>query len=79
MRLRSEVREEEQPLGDILLWSHVVAAPDPPPRGEAPSSPTVIQNKDGALMATLTLTDDAIRMLDYTEWAVTSRGWSSAE
>ena len=76
MRLRSEERKEPQPLGDVVLWSHVVAAPAVIPPGEAPPSPTVIQNKDGALMATLRYRGPDVTMLDYTEWCVYLEGWN---
>src|SRR5215471_2309578 len=77
MFFRREYRKEPRRLADRLLWGKVVHGPQELPRpGEAPSTPTVIQNKDGAFMATLAYRGPDVRMMDYTSWCLYLEGWN---
>jgi type IV secretion/conjugal transfer VirB4 family ATPase len=75
--LRKEFRTEPKRLADHLLWSTLVYGPDTPPaRGQAPTTPTVVRNKDGSLMSTLAYRGPDVTMLDYAQWCVYLEGWN---
>jgi type IV secretion system protein VirB4 len=75
MLSRKAARTEPDRVGDVLLWSHMVSAPLPTAAGP-PTAPTVIQNKDGALMAVLRYRGPDVAMLDYTQWCLYLQGWN---
>ena len=77
MFFRKEFRTEPRRLADHLLWSKLVYGPEEAlAPGRAPTTPTVVQNKDGALMATLHYRGPDVTMLDYTQWCVYLEGWN---
>lgn len=76
MLTRSAARTEPDRLGDVVLWSHLVAVPEPPAPGEPLRAPTVIQNKDGALMTTLRYRGPDVAMQDVAQWRLYLEGWN---
>jgi type IV secretion system protein VirB4 len=74
---RKEYRTEPRRLADHLLWSKLVYGPEQPPApGQVPSTPTVMQNKDGSFMAILRYRGPDVTMLDYAQWCVYLEGWN---